>query len=159
MHPVGRRSIRLKDYDYSSDGAYFVTICTSGRNRFITTARKTILKRELGDLERRFSGVKVDFYVLMENHIHIIFRFHNAGVPLPKVIQTFKSRTTIAIRKHDDRSSKFWQRNYYERVVRNEKELNALREYIRQNPEQERIDFKDASRPTGRASSTPTDHY
>ncbi|MEK7569863.1 MAG: transposase [Patescibacteria group bacterium] len=156
MHPLGRRSIRLQEYDYRSDGAYFVTICTFNRKRSITESRKLLLKHELKALEVRFQGLHLDFYIFMANHIHVIFTFRNVATELSKVVQTYKSRTTIGIRKGGYTAPKFWQRNYYERVIRNQEELNVLREYIRLNPEQERFDFQEILRQKGRASSTPT---
>lgn len=151
-----KRSIRLKEYDYSADGAYFVTICTFGRARIVTEARKILLKRELIALEHRFQGVHIDFYVFMDNHIHVIFLFHGATVTLSRVLQVYKSRTTIALRKSGYRPSKFWQPNYYEHVVRDEEALNAIRGYICLNPEQEVVDFKAAMKKSRRASSPPT---
>lgn len=64
----------------------------------------------------------------------------HAGPPLPKMIQWFKSMTTNAyiqgVRKHGWKpfNGKLWQRNYFERVIRNERELNRIREYIEKNP-------------------------
>jgi putative transposase len=71
-----RKSLRLKDYDYSENGAYFITICTKGRNLTFTDypELKTILTEEWNLLSRRFSTVITDAFVVMPNHVHgIIF--------------------------------------------------------------------------------------
>ncbi|PIS42185.1 MAG: transposase [Candidatus Kerfeldbacteria bacterium CG08_land_8_20_14_0_20_40_16] len=137
-----KKSIRLKDYDYSSDGAYFVTICTFQRARVIDKIYNSLLKRELSALEKRFSGAKVNFYVIMPNHLHVIFIFKNSKVALPKIVQAFKSLTTLKIKKMGYQQESLWQKNYYEHVIRDEKSLNKIREYIKNNPEKERIGFK-----------------
>lgn len=137
-----KRSIRLKNYDYAADGAYFVTICTFEKSNIITNVFKELLKRELINLEKRFPGVKVDFYVFMPNHCHIIFIFHNAKYPLSRVIQAFKSLTTLRLKKSGFNGTYFWQKNYYEHVIRDDESLNRVREYIRQNPEKEKYEFR-----------------
>ncbi|RJO59526.1 hypothetical protein C4546_01465 [Candidatus Parcubacteria bacterium] len=134
-----KKSIRLTSFDYSSDGAYFVTICTFQKSKFIIPAYEIILKRELRELEIRFRGVKIDFFVFMPTHCHIIFVFRNAEVDLPKVIQAFKSITTLKLKKAGFHGSYFWQKNYYEHVVRDEEALYRIREYIKLNPESERL--------------------
>ncbi len=132
-----RRSIRLKEYNYKSDGAYFVTLCTADRAPIITAVRERILKRELRSLEERFPGVHVDFFIFMKNHVHCIFLFEDSVVPLPQVIQVFKSKTTIAIRRLGYLPKIFWQKNYYEHIIRDADAFNIIREYIRCNPEVE----------------------
>ncbi|MFA6909130.1 MAG: transposase [Patescibacteria group bacterium] len=139
-----KRSIRLKEYDYRSDGAYFVTICTDKKYKVINPAYKKIIKKELVDLVRRFTGVKIDYYVVMVNHCHIIFILKNSRVALPRVIQVFKSITTIKIKRLGFKGN-FWQQNYYEHIIRNEKALNNIREYIRNNPEKERVEILNKS--------------
>ena len=81
-----RKSIRLKDFDYSSPGAYFVTICTQirGVDWFGSVAREgmtlnaagEMIETELGNLETRFVNLEIDTYVIMPDHIHIIFILH-----------------------------------------------------------------------------------
>ena len=136
-----KRSIRLKKFDYSDDGAYFVTICTFQKSKIISPKFEIILKHELRDLEKRFKGVKIDFFVLMPNHCHIIFIFRNAQVELSVVIQAFKSITTLKSKKVGFHGAYFWQKNYYEHVIRNDESLNRIREYIKFNPGKERVDL------------------
>ncbi len=102
---------------------------------------KRMLKKELLKLSKRFRGVKIDFYVFMPNHIHIIFFFENAKVSLPRVVQAYKSLTTRLAKDTGFEKQRFWQRNYYEHIIRSEEALNRIREYIMNNPEQERIEF------------------
>ncbi len=171
-----RRSIRLKDYDYSQLGAYFITICTYGRmelfgeirnNEMCLNERGKIAEAMWDTLPKRFAGTELDHFVVMPNHVHgIIVRTQPIalkisegirgtinGTPtletvnrlrtyrmaphrkqmLNEMIRTFKAVTSYYI--HTSGTPEFaWQREYYEHVIRNAKELDVIREYIINNP-------------------------
>ena len=207
-----RRSIRLRGYDYSKSGAYFVTICTQNRACLFGE----IIDREMGlndaggmiqtvwdEIPEYYTGVDIDAFQIMPNHIHGIIVIvgagpcacpetetipcacpdnilqprdklqfcdtvqkqnsehpHNFGQPqgegqpqkigqpqgvaptlsLPDVIHRFKTMTT---KRYVDGvkqngwprfNGKLWQRNYWEHIIRNESELNRIRQYIIENP-------------------------
>ena len=132
--------MRLKSYDYQTNGAYFVTICTDFKKKFISRKEKIILEKELKNLENRFAGVTIDYFAIMNNHLHIIFLFDEANINLPRVIQAFKSLTTLKLKQNGFTGKVFWQRNYYEHVIRSEKALEKIREYIQNNPLAERLE-------------------
>ena len=91
-----RKNIRLKFYDYKLNGYYFVTICTDYRKPYLNNEKiKETVVAELALLEKRFLGLKIDYYILMPDHIHLIFVLENSDVKLPKIIQAFKSITTL----------------------------------------------------------------
>jgi len=139
-----RKNIRLKFYDYKSNGYYFVTICTYYRKPYLNNEKiKEIVVAELALLEKRFSGLKIDYYILMPDHIHIIFVLENSEVKLPKIIQTFKSITTLKAKQALPLqiNKRFWQPNYYEHIIRQEKALYKIREYIKYNAEKDSIDL------------------
>lgn len=157
-----RHSIRLKNYDYSSNGAYFVTICTHEREYLFGDIVNGKMKtNNLGNLvvsiweslPNRFPVI-IDTYQIMPNHFHGIIVIVGAGLvpalelgapvtnrapargaPTPKqptlgnIIGAFKSLST-----NTRAQCKFWQRNYYEHIIRNETELFKIREYITLNP-------------------------
>jgi len=162
-----RRSIRLKGYDYTSTGAYFVTVCAHAREPlFEDPALKEILKRTWYSQQERFPKVSLDAFVVMPNHVHLIVWLNAVGAPLAgahgvgaflaatrngkqtiragtspaptlgQVVGAFKSivATKRLGRNAPYRSGRVWQRNYYERVIRDEEELNRAREYILLNP-------------------------
>lgn len=169
-----RRSIRLRNYDYSQIGSYFVTVCTqNGECRFGSVVDDAMQLNDAGRMVRatweslpdRFPAVALDAYVVMPNHFHAIVRLtagnHNNPVgaalvaahdenderpSLGNVIGAFKSITTNeyihGVRNRDwpafDR--RLWQRNYYERVIRNSRELDQIRRYIEYNPTNWAID-------------------
>jgi len=157
-----RRSIRLKEYDYSQPGAYFVTICTKNRYVFFEDSEiESFVMKTWLTLPDHFPNVALDEFVVMPNHIHgiIIIRKGEAltgepttklsssdvnASPLPNgtqphslgaIIQNFKSissRKVHQINRHHCIS--LWQRNYYEHIIRNETDLNNIRQYTMDNP-------------------------
>lgn len=190
-----RRSIRIKDYDYSQEGAYFVTICTqNGLLLFGEIVDDKIKLNNAGnminhwwqELPQKFTNIELDEYIIMPNHMHGIIIINNrdmitqnensdsvgtddnsgsvgatlvvaqntsrgdkigykrAGTrPAPTIgdiIGAFKSLSTneyirgvkSGIYTIFDRS--VWQRNYYEHVIRNEKDLYRIQSYISNNP-------------------------
>ncbi len=129
-----RKNIRLKDYDYTTNGAYFVTICTDFKRNYIYRKEKLIIRYELLSLQDRFTGAKVDFYTIMPTHVHFILFLDNCATPLSRIIQVFKSITTLRFKKSGFSRRVFWQRNYYEHVIRNEAALAKIREYVMNNP-------------------------
>lgn len=128
-----QKNIRLEHYSYDSDGYYFVTICT-GHKRPLINQHKKIVEKFLHTLPIRFPGLALDYYILMDDHLHLILIFKNVKANLGEMIRTFK-----ALVKRESGEKEFWQRNYYEHVIRNEKALNKIREYIQNNPMVERI--------------------
>jgi phosphoribosylanthranilate isomerase len=157
-----RRSIRLKEYDYSQAGAYFLTICTQNRELLLEHATaKTIVQKWWDKLPTKFPEIQTDQFVIMPNHMHgIIFitpegQSHGTaptsdkGEPmcsplrkltLGKIVQWFKTMTTneyiksVRTRSIKPFQEKLWQRNYYEHVIRNENDLDSVRKYIVDNP-------------------------
>ncbi|MBU2572581.1 MAG: transposase [Elusimicrobia bacterium] len=132
-----RKNIRLKNCDYSAKGYYFATICADYRKSFFNNPQiRQIVVAELALLIKRFSGLKVDYYVIMPNHVHIIFVLEDSRFPLPKIIQAFKSITTskakqaLPLQNGLQNGQRLWQPDYYEHVIRNERALSKIREYI-----------------------------
>lgn len=159
-----RRSIRLKGYDYSKAGWYFVTICTHNREPLLgNVVDGDMVLNELGKIvtsEWLITGkirtnIDLDKFVVMPNHIHGIIVIvndelrrgtkHRAptmerfGKPtsntIPTVIRGFKSAVTKKINIiRQSSGTPVWQHNYYEHIIRNEPELNRIRQYIMENP-------------------------
>lgn len=164
-----RRSIRLKGYDYSLAGVYFVTMVShqcatlfgdvvAGEVQLNAIGR--IIESAWLALEDRFPKIALDEFVIMPDHMHAIIFIVGAtpvgvnsvgattrvaptdtpAVKLGDVIGAFKSIAThdiiVAVRRGDlpPFAGKIWQRNYYEHIIRNEKELAQIRQYTRGNP-------------------------
>jgi len=179
-----RHSMRLRGYDYAQAGAYFVTIVT--RDRVCLFGEMVNGEMRLNDggrmieqwwfeLNRKFSTVETDEFVVMPNHFHGIVVIAgvtvgadlrvgpnsegaHAGAPLPTIIQWFKTMTTneymrgVKTRSWTPFAGRLWQRNYYEHIVRCENELTRIREYIANNPLQWEMDRENPSRTANRST-------
>lgn len=168
-----RRSIRLRGYDYSQAGAYFVTICAQNREGLFgeivdgemrLNAAGEMVERWYSELTNKFPDIECDEFVCMPNHVHFIAvnvgadlcvrpvsvprqtMGEHIGSPLHRVVQWFKTMSTNEYIRGVNQNgwrpfpAKMWQRNYWEHIVRNETELNRIREYIRNNPAQWELD-------------------
>jgi putative transposase len=157
-----RRSIRLKGYDYSQKGAYFITICTKNREcLFGEIQQEQMNLNDLGrfvydvwdDLPNHYAHVELDTFVIMPNHIHGIILLSDTPVgagfkpapttptdtakrqPLSEIIRALKTFSARRINAHRNTAgSPVWQRNYYEHIIRDENSLNRIRQYIVDNP-------------------------
>ena len=150
-----RHSIRYDGYDYCSAGAYFVTICIQHRlpllgdiqhrRLCLSSAGKMVMHR-WNDLPNQFPSVAVDAFQVMPNHVHFVLwlqhqNIEGAEVPsLGSVVGAFKSMTTVDYIRGVRSAGwapfpkRLWQRNYWERIVQNESELQRIRTYVETNP-------------------------
>jgi len=141
--------MRLAGWNYSMPGAYFVTICTYQREPVLACgAVADVVRREWFAIPTRFPSVELDEFVVMPNHLHgiIVISFtgavgaQRAGAPtggptLGKIMRAFKSLSAIEANRALGRAQRpFWQRNYWEHVVRDDDDLNRVRQYIIDNP-------------------------
>jgi REP element-mobilizing transposase RayT len=170
-----RKSIRLKDYDYSQAGAYFITICIHKKECVLGEVADDgmklsrfgeVVKTEwLKTFEIR-KNLILDEYIVMSNHFHGIIivdgrgtlqrapTFEKFGRPIsnsvPTVVRLFKSATTNQVNQSRNTPRRpFWQRNYFEHIIRNEDELNKIREYIQNNPLKWHLDRENPGRVAG----------
>lgn len=167
-------SHRLKNYDYSFPGGYFLTICTHNKECIfgeIINGEMTL--NDLGRIAhdewlntgKIRDNVIVDEFIVMPNHVHGILIVNDGGPEkstkcnpvetncnlslqktqkIPKqhgtsqtigsIIRGFKIGVTKYSRQKTNMFTKIWQPNYYDHIIRNENELNRIREYIIQNP-------------------------
>jgi len=153
-----RRSIRLKEYNYSQNGAYFITICAYNRKcLFGEIVHDVMVLNNVGLLVRDEwiksfdirAEIEMDEYIIMPNHLHGIVFINNwfdvkkgdrpvapTGKSIGSFIAGFKSTVTKQINEiHKTYGTPFWQRNYYEHIIRNEKSLEQIREYVVNNPQ------------------------
>ena len=156
------RSIRLANYDYAQAGAYFVTVCTHERmclfgDVILETMRPNDTGQVVHDEWLRTAEIRpdinLDSFQVMPNHLHAIVIFDeevsskltvgaHSRAPfsrqpksLGSLVAGFKSATTKRINQlRGTPGTPVWQRNYYERVIRNEREMDATRQYIVDNP-------------------------
>ena len=151
-----RKHPRLKHYDYSQPGCYYVTICAAdesvclsrvGRGLAPAIAQVTpteagrIAREQLLALEQRFPYVRIDKYVIMPNHIHAIVELKGVLMPgtsrpdLMAILCAYKSITTRLLNQAFESQGKKWfQTSFYETVLRNEKAYQECWKYIDENP-------------------------
>jgi putative transposase len=163
-----RRSLRLNGYNYAQAGAYFITVCIQDRAcLFGHVADGAMRSNDAGqlatrlwhDLPARFSGLDVDAFVVMPNHVHGILVLSDVGAPLVgarvgvdekaatraaptvgDIVGGFKSSFTVEYIRGVKRGQfpafnrRIWQRNYYEHIIRDEPDLTRVRRYIEENP-------------------------
>ena len=158
-----RKHPRMKYFDYSSNGNYFVTICTHNRIKTLSTIVDDgvvltkfgeIVKKELLNLENKYDFLKIENYVIMPNHIHVLFLFkhdenkESAGAEQPAlhnnhllqdVVARFKSISTKEINK-EYHYGKIFQTSFYEHVITDEKDWSNTWDYIDNNPRTWNID-------------------
>ena len=153
-----RKHPRLNDYDYSTPGAYFITVCTQGRRCLLShivgrglapaeiqyTPYGQIAQEQLFLLEQRFPSLKIDQYVIMPNHIHAIILLEETvgdsqRPTITDIICAYKSLTTRECKKIQP-IDKLFQTSFYEHVIRGQKDYDEIAEYIVNNPKQWELD-------------------
>lgn len=143
-----RKNIRLKEYDYSQNGAYFVTICSKDREQLFWRVGATfgrpqdeylsnigkLVDDEIKKISTIYENVSIENYVIMPNHVHMIILIANDGgrpedaPTVSQIVQQFKG----SISKQAGRS--LWQKSFYVHIVRNEQDYQEIWNYIDSNP-------------------------
>ena len=154
-----RKVNRLKNYNYSQDGAYFITICVKEKHEILgeivvgdaalgvpsvhLTETGEMVKQHIEQINNVHEYVRLDKYIIMPNHIHLIVSITNetqhttSGTPraasptkavIPKIVNALKSLTSKNF------GGSIWQRSYHDHIIRNEAEYQKIWEYIDTNP-------------------------
>ena len=150
-----RKLIRLPEYDYSSPGGYFVTICTRNRRCILSeivvgadsirpqepairvnlTAYGRIVDLAIRNIPVFYPHISVERYVIMPNHVHLLLQFHE--VEGGRMISAPTLNTVIGQMKRwagRKAGAALWQRSYHEHVIRNERDYLEILEYVENNP-------------------------
>ena len=150
METKTRKPTRLKNYDYSSAGVYFITFCTadkkkilwqtvaatSGRhNDYDLTEIGTSVKKHIELVSENYECVYVDKYAIMPNHVHLLLRISVDEGRRPMVVPTV-SRVINQLKGSVTRETgkSIWQRGFYDHIVRDDYDYNSIFEYIDLNP-------------------------
>jgi putative transposase len=157
-----RKTIRLKEYDYSQPGEYFITICTKdhecvfgsiSNGKMNLNEKGRIVDQCWKGIPEHFPHVGLGEYVVMPNHFHGIIIINEIDIirrrevtsplqgntplrnpTLGNIVAYFKYQSTKMINESQGTpGAKMWQRNYYDRIIRDEKELQNIRDYIVNN--------------------------
>ena len=154
MEQPSRKQNRLPDYDYSQNGAYFVTVCTRERKRILSDIvgdDARIVPKPYGRVVEKYirNAPEIEKYVMMPDHIHMIIRLDNGSMwvstptkisvgadahirpnykRVASIVRSIKTLTTKEI------GIPIFQRSYYDHVIRNQQDYNEVWEYIESNP-------------------------
>ena len=148
-----RKINRLKSWNYSNNGGYFITICTDNRKHILSkicvgdgfpvpqlTKTGQIVDDYIKNINLKYSCVTVSEYVIMPNHIHLLLLIDNNGTGNPSptvgnVIGWFKYNTTKSVNEeYKSVGNRLWQRSYYDHIIRDEKDYMEKLNYILSNP-------------------------
>ena len=140
-----RKHPRLKEYDYSTDGGYFVTVCVKNKEKLLgapalidgkikLTPIGETAEKHIKSINSAYDGVRVDSYVIMPDHIHMLITIGGGmracrPTCLQTVVRTFKTMVTREI------GFSVWQSSFYEHVVRDEEDYTDIDNYIKANPQ------------------------
>ena len=150
MELLKRKPNRLRTYDYSSNGVYFVTICTEGRRKTlceivgdglpVPKEPGVIAEAYIKRIPIKYPCVNIDHYVVMPNHIHMLLLingYSGTGNPSPtlgNVVGWYKYQVTKEINERKKSKTRFFQRSYHDHVVRGERDYLKIWNYIEGNP-------------------------
>lgn len=148
-HPK-RKPNRLTNYDYSTAGAYFITICTRDRKCLLwqtvgaSIARPDavqlsqygqIVDQAIRQIPEHYPAIRLDKYTVMPNHVHLLLRIDTdsdgramLAPTISRVIQQMKGIVTKQI------GASIWQKLFHDHVIRGERDYLKIWEYIDQNP-------------------------
>ena len=154
MERPQRKHTRLKEYDYSQDGCYFVTICVKNRENLLSeitvgraalsppsitlTAIGRIADRYIQNINKVYMGVSVDKYVIMPDHIHLLILFDHFSLNMDNPVSSHTTLSTLvrSFKKMVTRELGYsiWQTSFYDRVIRSPEEYCETCKYIEDNP-------------------------
>lgn len=140
-----RKPNRLKNYDYSQNGVYFITVCVKNRNPILSyipvgancvrlSKIGTVVEEEINNISKIYANVTVENYVIMPNHIHLLVfidRFSGRTQFAPtisRIIKQFKGVITKRLGKS------IWQKGFYDHIIRDEYDFQIRWQYIEDNP-------------------------
>lgn len=148
-YPI-RRGQRLKDVDYTSPGYYAVTVCVQDRIPLFghvysgvmhLSPAGTVIGTIWQEIPARFPSITADALVVMPDHLHGVLALDGKTPSLSVILQWFKAQSTAqytrGVREEGWRrfAGNLWQRGFYDRIIRKDEDLNAIRAYILTNPE------------------------
>ena len=157
MYLPERKPTRLKDYDYSSPGAYFVTICTQDRKQILSkisivgtgvldrprnelTYYGKIAEKQIIKMNSFYENISVDKFVVMPNHIHLLLRIKEnpngrSRMPVPTNAHSLVAKFVGTFKRfcNKEYGKNIWQERSHDHIIRGEKDYDKIWEYIDTN--------------------------
>lgn len=134
MDNFTRKSNRLKNYDYSSNGIYFITVCVKNMERLFGN-----VDMENNMVILNYDGNRVDFfiqkidevdnYIMMPNHIHFIIRLDkdSKNKSIQRIISGFKRAVSM------DFGYSPWQKSFHDHIIKSDEEYANIWNYVENN--------------------------
>ena len=158
MEQSKRKPTRLKDYDYSSAGVYFLTICSKDRKlifsrivgdgdldvpRVCLYRHGKIIEKHIEYMNKIYDNIRIDNYVIMPNHIHILLSVYDNGMsrspsPTNDIIPSFVGTLKRFVNR--EVGENIFQRSYNDHIIRDEQDYLARWNYIDNNPIKRNLD-------------------
>lgn len=149
-----RQPTRLKGYDYSAAGMYFLTVCVKGRKQLlgkivgcgdfdapqmILSKGEIILDKQIKLMNEKYSHISIDKYVIMPNHFHLILNIKDYKNGASETAAPYNNETSkfISLFKrycNKEFGESLWQRSFHDHIIRGEKDYQKIWEYIDTNP-------------------------
>jgi len=148
-----RQKTRLQEYDYSTPGAYFLTICTDKRRCLLSRIVGTgvpdgpkvelypygiIAEKYIHQMNAYYEHISVDSYVIMPNHIHLLIRISEgpSRTPVPTPQNSTISRFVSTFKRfcNKDYGKNIWQSRSYDHIIRDQADFDKHLQYIYENP-------------------------
>ncbi len=159
MPYIQRKRNRLRHFDYSSDGCYFVTICCEQRRclfgeiaenagEVVLSDYGKVIEEEFRRISSVYEGVRITDHVIMPNHVHLIIETDGQTRSLSEIVNRIKGDI---VRRTE---AGLWQKSYYDHVIRDERDEIRIRQYIKLNPKKWAVD-KYHPREGPKAQDTP----
>jgi REP element-mobilizing transposase RayT len=148
-----RKRNRLKGYNYSNPGNYFVTICIQGKlppfgrffsGRFELNERGKVAQKCALEIPRHHENVILEEHMIMPDHVHLLLTIKRKAIEsydrryglLSKIVKSYKEAVTKEIKRREPGIEFAWQRSFYDHIVRNAEPIRRIRDYIKHNPEE-----------------------
>jgi len=152
-----RKPNRIQEYDYSTNGAYFITICTRDRKRILSKIavgtgvldcpqirllnHGEIADRYIRQMDAFYNHISVEKFVIMPDHIHLLLSVHKeqSRTPVPTKIDNKNSAVSKFVSTfkrfcNKEYGENIWQNRYYDHVIRNQRDYDEIWQYIENNP-------------------------
>lgn len=150
-----RKQMRHPHFNYATPQSYFITLCTyqkqclfpldvppePGLPQPLTAPQSLMIQETLRSLPAHFP-IRMPAFVIMPNHIHFLFQIlpDSRGYDVPYIMQAFKSYTAtqygrlVRAGKAKAYKGKFWQKSYWDVIIRNDRQYQEAWQYILHNP-------------------------
>ena len=134
---MDRKKLRLNGFDYSTNGAYFITLCTKNKKCILSSIEKSgyysypkVQLTKIGNTVKKYVDniPGITYYIIMPNHIHLIVEKENiTNSVLSNDIRSFKTLVTKEV------GFQIWQRGFYDHIIRDNYDYNIRLQYIYDN--------------------------